>query len=246
MNRIIYKEWSDKLLYICISFTLIYVVMKKIIIAIDGVSSTGKSTMAKDLARELGYTYIDTGAMYRAVTLYSLQHGFFTSGGIDEQKLQDAMNDIDISFRFNPETGRPDTYLNGVKVEKEIRGMEVANRVSPIAALGFVRRAMVAKQQEMGKAKGIVMDGRDIGTVVFPDAELRAQRRLDELKAKGEVASFEEVLENVKTRDHIDMTRVESPLRKADDALELDNSHLTIAEQKAWLLEQYEKVVTSD
>ena len=237
MNRIIYKEWSDKLLYICISFTLIYVVMKKIIIAIDGVSSTGKSTMAKDLARELGYTYIDTGAMYRAVTLYSLQHGFFTSGGIDEQKLQDAMNDIDISFRFNPETGRPDTYLNGVKVEKEIRGMEVANRVSPIAALGFVRRAMVAKQQEMGKAKGIVMDGRDIGTVVFPDAEL---------KAKGEVASFEEVLENVKTRDHIDMTRVESPLRKADDALELDNSHLTIAEQKAWLLEQYEKVVTSD
>ena len=211
MNRIIYKEGSDKLLYICISFTLIYVVMKKIIIAIDGVSSTGKSTMAKDLARELGYTYIDTGAMYRAVTLYSLQHGFFTSGGIDEQKLQDAMNDIDISFRFNPETGRPDTYLNGVKVEKEIRGMEVANRVSPIAALGFVRRAMVAKQQEMGKA-----------------------------------ASFEEVLENVKTRDHIDMTRVESPLRKADDALELDNSHLTIAEQKAWLLEQYEKVVTSD
>ena len=214
MNRIIYKEGSDKLLYICISFTLIYVVMKKIIIAIDGVSSTGKSTMAKDLARELGYTYIDTGAMYRAVTLYSLQHGFFTSGGIDEQKLQDAMNDIDISFRFNPETGRPDTYLNGV------------------------------------------MDGRDIGTVVFPDAELkiyvtaspevRAQRRLDELKAKGEVASFEEVLENVKTRDHIDMTRVESPLRKADDALELDNSHLTIAEQKAWLLEQYEKVVTSD
>ena len=150
MNRIIYKEGSDKLLYICISFTLIYVVMKKIIIAIDGVSSTGKSTMAKDLARELGYTYIDTGAMYRAVTLYSLQHGFFTSGGIDEQKLQDAMNDIDISFRFNPETGRPDTYLNGVKVEKEIRGMEVANRVSPIAALGFVRRAMVAKQQEMG------------------------------------------------------------------------------------------------
>ena len=133
MNRIIYKEGSDKLLYICISFTLIYVVMKKIIIAIDGVSSTGKSTMAKDLARELGYTYIDTGAMYRAVTLYSLQHGFFTSGGIDEQKLQDAMNDIDISFRFNPETGRPDTYLNGVKVEKEIRGMEVANRVSPIA-----------------------------------------------------------------------------------------------------------------
>ena len=226
--------------------------MKKIIIAIDGVSSTGKSTMAKDLAKELGYTYIDTGAMYRAVTLYSLQHGFFMDGVIDENKLQDAMGDIDISFRFNPETGRPDTYLNGVKVEKEIRGMEVANRVS----LGFVRRAMVAKQQEMGKAKGIVMDGRDIGTVVFPDAELkiyvtaspevRAQRRLDELKAKGEAASFEEVLENVKTRDHIDMTRAESPLRKADDALELDNSYMTVAGQKAWLLEQYKKVITAE
>ena len=145
--------------------------MKKIIIAIDGVSSTGKSTMAKDLAKELGYTYIDTGAMYRAVTLYSLQHGFFSGQTIDEARLQEAMPDIDISFRFNPETGRPDTYLNGVKVEKEIRGMEVANRVSPIAALGFVRRAMVAKQQEMGKAKGIVMDGRDIGTGVFPEAE---------------------------------------------------------------------------
>ena len=177
MNRIIYKERSDKLLYICISFTLIYVVMKKIIIAIDGVSSTGKSTMAKDLARELGYTYIDTGAMYRAVTLYSLQHGFFTSGGIDEQKLQDAMNDIDISFRFNPETGRPDTYLNGVKVEKEIRGMEVANRVSPIAALGFVRRAMVAKQQEMGKAKGIVMDRqRGAGRTAAEDGRRQGHR----------------------------------------------------------------------
>lgn len=229
--------------------------MKKIIIAIDGVSSTGKSTMAKDLAKELGYTYIDTGAMYRAVTLYALQHGCFTDGGIDERKLQESLDDIDISFRFNPETGRPDTYLNGMKVEKEIRGMEVANHVSPIAALGFVRRAMVTKQQEMGKAKGIVMDGRDIGTVVFPEAELkiyvtaspevRARRRLDELKAKGETASFEEVLANVKTRDHIDMTRAESPLRKAGDALELDNSHMTIAEQKAWLLEQYEKVVTT-
>ena len=222
---------------------------KKIIIAIDGVSSTGKSTMAKDLAKELGYTYIDTGAMYRAVTLYSIQHGFFADGQIDEAKLQAAIADIEISFRFNPETGRPDTYLNGVNVEKEIRGMEVANLVSPVAALGFVRRAMVAKQQEMGKAKGIVMDGRDIGTVVFPDAELkiyvtaspevRARRRLDELKAKGETASFDDVLENVKMRDHIDMTRKESPLRKADDALELDNSRMTIAEQKEWLLEKY-------
>ena len=230
--------------------------MKKITIAIDGFSSCGKSTMAKDLAREIGYIYIDSGAMYRAVTLYSIENGIFQGNDIDTERLRKEIDNIHISFQLNPETGRPDTYLNGVKVEKEIRGMEVANRVSPIAALGFVRRAMVAKQQEMGKAKGIVMDGRDIGTVVFPEAELkiyvtaspevRAQRRLDELKAKGEVASFEEVLENVKTRDHIDMTRAESPLRKADDALELDNSHLTIAEQKAWLLEQYEKVVTTD
>ena len=154
MNRIIYKEGSNKLLYICISFTLIYVVMKKIIIAIDGVSSTGKSTMAKDLAKELGYTYIDTGAMYRAVTLYSLQHGFFTSGGIDERKLQEAMCDIDISFRFNPETGRPDTYLNGMKVEKEIRGMEVANRVSPIAALGLYAVRWSPSNRKWERRKG--------------------------------------------------------------------------------------------
>ena len=227
--------------------------MKKIIIAIDGVSSTGKSTMAKDLAKELGYTYIDTGAMYRAVTLYCIQHDFFKNGQIDEDKLKKAIADIHISFQFNAETGRPDTYLNGTKVEKEIRGMEVANWVSPVAALGFVRQAMVVQQQEMGKSKGVVMDGRDIGTVVFPDAELkiyvtaspevRAQRRLDELKAKGDIDSFEEVLENVKKRDYIDMNREESPLRKADDALELDNSHMTIPEQKAWLLEQYKRVV---
>lgn len=227
--------------------------MKKIVIAIDGVSSTGKSTMAKDLAKEIGYTYIDTGAMYRAVTLYSMQHGFFEGDKINEEKLKAAIHDIHISFTLNQETGRPDTFLNEVIVEKEIRGMEVANKVSPIAALSFVRHAMVAKQQEMGKAKGIIMDGRDIGTVVFPDAELkiyvtaspevRARRRLDELEAKGEVASFEEVLENVKTRDHIDSTRKESPLRKADDALELDNTNLTLAEQKEWLLVQYNKVI---
>ena len=230
--------------------------MKKITIAIDGFSSCGKSTMAKDLAREVGYIYIDSGAMYRAVTLYSIENGIFDGDVIDTEKLKKAIKDIQISFRPNPETGRPDTYLNGVNVENKIRTMGVSSKVSPISALDFVREAMVAQQQAMGKEKGIVMDGRDIGTTVFPDAELkiyvtaspevRAQRRLDELKAKGEVASFEEVLENVKTRDHIDMTRVESPLRKADDALELDNSHLTIAEQKAWLLEQYEKVVTSD
>lgn len=228
--------------------------MKKIVIAIDGVSSTGKSTMAKDLAKEIGYTYIDTGAMYRAVTLYCIQHKLFKEGRIDEEKLQASMDNIRINLRFNPETGRPDTYLNGVKVEKEIRGMEVAKWVSPVATLGFVRRALVAMQQEMGKEKGIIMDGRDIGTVVFPQAELkiyvtaspevRAYRRLDELKSKGEAASYEEVLENVRMRDHIDSTREESPLRQADDALVLDNSNLTIEEQKAWLLVQYNKAIS--
>ena len=227
--------------------------MKKIVIAIDGHSSSGKSTMAKDLAKEIGYTYIDTGAMYRAVTLYCLQHDFFEGEKIKEDELQAAIDQIEISFSLNQETGRPDTYLNGVNVEKEIRGMAVADKVSPVATLGFVRRALVAKQQAMGKAKGIVMDGRDIGTVVFPDAELklfvtaspevRAQRRVDELIGKGMPASYEEVLENVKKRDYIDSTRAESPLRQADDALVLDNSYMTLAEQKAWLLEQYHKVV---
>lgn len=227
--------------------------MHKITIAIDGHSSSGKSTMAKDLAREIGYIYIDSGAMYRAVTLYAQQHGFITDGRIDEQGLQQAMPDIDISFQNNAETGRPDTYLNGVNVERKIRSMEVADWVSPIAKLGFVRRAMVAAQQEMGHNKGVVMDGRDIGTVVFPDAELklfvtaspeiRAQRRLDELLAKGETASYEEILENVKTRDHIDSTREESPLRQAADALVLDNSTMSPAEQKAWLLTQYNRVI---
>lgn len=228
--------------------------MKKIVIAVDGFSSCGKSTMAKDLAKEIGYIYIDSGAMYRAVTLYCIRQGLYCGEKIDEEQLKSQMDQVRISFRFNPETGRPDTYLNDVNVEKEIRGMEVANRVSPVAALGFVRHAMVAKQQEMGAAKGIVMDGRDIGTVVFPDAELklfvtaspevRAQRRVDELAAKGEVASFDEVLENVKMRDHIDSTRKESPLCQAADALVLDNSHMTIAEQKAWLLVQYINVVS--
>ena len=226
---------------------------KRIIIAVDGVSSSGKSTMAKDLARALGYTYIDTGAMYRAVTLYALQQGFFAHDKIDADRLQAALDDIDIAFRPNPRTGRPDTYLNGINVEKEIRGMEVSEHVSPVAALGFVRRALVRKQQAMGYAKGIVMDGRDIGTVVFPDAELkvyvtarpevRARRRLEELQAKGEKASYEEVLENVKTRDHIDMTRAESPLRKADDAVLLDNSDMTLDEQREWLLAQAQKII---
>ena len=227
--------------------------MKKITIAIDGFSSCGKSTMAKDLAREVGYIYIDSGAMYRAVTLYSIENGIFDGDVIDTEKLKKAIKDIQISFRPNPETGRPDTYLNGVNVENKIRTMGVSSKVSPISALDFVREAMVAQQQAMGKEKGIVMDGRDIGTTVFPDAELkifvsatpeiRAQRRFDELKAKGQEGSFEEILENVKQRDYIDQHREVSPLRKADDALLLDNSNLSIEQQKEWLSEQFGKIV---
>ena len=209
--------------------------------------------MAKDLAKAIGYTYIDTGAMYRAVTLYALRHQLFAGDQIDEAALQAALPALEIAFRMNAESGRPDTYLNGENVEKEIRGMEVANHVSPVAALGFVRKALVAKQQPMGKEKGIVMDGRDIGTVVFPEAELklfvtaspevRAQRRVDELKAKGMPASYEEVLANVKQRDFIDSTRAESPLRQAPDAVVLDNSHMSLAEQKQWILAQYQRVI---
>lgn len=224
--------------------------MKKITIAIDGFSSCGKSTMAKDLAREVGYIYIDSGAMYRAVTLYSMEHGIFLENSvIDAESLERQIRDIRISFRLNPDTGRPETYLNGVNVENRIRTMEVSSKVSPISALGFVREEMVAQQQALGKEKGIVMDGRDIGTTVFPDAELkifvtaspeiRAQRRYDELKAKGQEASFDEILENVKQRDYIDQHREVSPLRKADDALLLDNSNLTIEQQKDWLSEKF-------
>ena len=225
---------------------------KKIVIAVDVYFSCFIITMAKDLAKEIGYTYIDSGAMYRAVTLYCLQNEIIENGVVDEVRLRSAMNQIHISFQMNNESGKPDTYLNGVNVEKEIRGMEVANHVSTIAAIGFVRQAMVEKQQEMGQQKGVVMDGRDIGTVVFPNAELkifvtaspevRAQRRYDEMMAKGEPAIFEDVLANVKKRDLIDTTRAESPLCRAEDALELDNSHLSIAEQKAWLLVQFNRV----
>lgn len=224
--------------------------MKKITIAIDGYSSCGKSTMAKDLAREVGYIYVDTGAMYRSVTLYAMRNGMFNAdGSIKTEELKQRMGEINISFRLNSETGRPDTYLNGELVEKDIRTMEVSARVSPIAALPFVREALVAQQQAMGKEKGIIMDGRDIGTVVFPDAELkifvtasaevRAQRRYDELKAKGMPADFDDILKNVKERDYIDSHREVSPLRKADDAIELDNSNMTIAEQKAWLMQKF-------
>ena len=191
--------------------------------------------------------------MYRAVTLYSIENGIFDGDVIDTEKLKKAIKDIQISFRPNPETGRPDTYLNGVNVENKIRTMGVSSKVSPISALDFVREAMVAQQQAMGKEKGIVMDGRDIGTTVFPDAELkifvtatpeiRAQRRFDELKAKGQEGSFEEILENVKQRDYIDQHREVSPLRKADDALLLDNSNLSIEQQKEWLSEQFGKIV---
>ena len=226
--------------------------MKKITIAIDGFSSCGKSTMAKDLAKEIGYIYVDTGAMYRSVTLYALRHNLFNADGtIREEELKEQMKDINISFQLNKTTGRPDTYLNGENVENDIRTMEVSSHVSPIATLAFVREALVAQQQRMGAEKGIVMDGRDIGTVVFPKAELkifvtasaevRAQRRYDELKAKGMDADYTDILKNVEERDYIDSHRATSPLRKADDAIELDNSNLTIAEQKKWLYEQYLK-----
>lgn len=228
--------------------------MKKIVIAIDGYSSCGKSTMAKNLARQLGYVYVDTGAMYRTVTLYALRHQLFKADGeVDAASLQRAMPDIRLSFQFNKQTGKPDTYLNDELVEQEIRTMQVSERVSKIAALPFVRTALVAQQQRMGKDKGIVMDGRDIGTVVFPHAELkifvtasaevRAQRRYDELLQKGMPARYDDILKNVQERDYIDSHREMSPLRKAEDAIELDNSNLTIDEQQQWLLQQVNKVL---
>jgi cytidylate kinase len=234
--------------------------MKKITIAIDGHSSCGKSTMAKNLAREVGYVYVDTGAMYRCVTLYALRNGLFkevrgekSEVRIDEETLRSRLDDIKITFKFNPATGRPDTYLNGELVEDKIRTMEVSNHVSPIATLGFVREAMVAQQQQMGQGGGVVMDGRDIGTVVFPNAELkifvtasaevRAQRRYDELKGKGMEADYEDILKNVQERDYIDSHREVSPLRQADDALLLDNSHMTIAEQQEWLMQRFNETI---
>lgn len=228
--------------------------MKKISIAIDGHSSCGKSTMAKDLARELGYVYVDTGAMYRSVTLFAIQNKLFDAEGhINADELKDRMGEIEISFKYNDRTGRPDTYLNGRLVENEIRTMEVSSKVSPIAALPFVREALVAQQRRIGKDKGVIMDGRDIGTVVFPDAELkifvtasaevRARRRYDELRAKGMDADYDSILKNVKERDYLDSHREVSPLRKADDAIELDNSELTIEQQKAWLIARYRERV---
>lgn len=228
--------------------------MKKITIAIDGYSSCGKSTMAKDLAREIGYIYVDSGAMYRAVTLYALDNGIIQGEEIDESRLKQEMKNIHISFQFNAERGRPDTYLNGERVEDRIRTLEVSNHVSPVAALPFVREEMVRQQQHMGEEGGIIMDGRDIGTTVFPNAELkifvtasaeiRAQRRYDELTAKGEACDIADILRNVEERDYIDTHREVSPLRQASDAIVLDNSHLTIPEQKAWLLREYQRATS--
>lgn len=228
--------------------------MKKITIAIDGFSSCGKSTMAKDLAKKLGYVYVDTGAMYRAVTLYAMRNGLFNAdGSVKTADLERQMNKINITFKLNKTAERPDTYLNNELVENDIRTLEVSNHVSQIAAVPFIREAMVAQQQRMGKDKGVVMDGRDIGTTVFPEAELkvfvtasaevRAQRRYDELKEKGIPADFNDILKNVQERDYIDSHREVSPLRKAPDAIELDNSHMTIAEQSAWLMEQVEQKI---
>lgn len=223
--------------------------MKQLTIAIDGHSSCGKSTMAKDLAKEIGYIYVDTGAMYRSVTLYAMRQGLIDAeGNINVEELEKQLADINISFQLNKETGRPDTFLNGENVEAQIRTMEVSAHVSPVATLPFVRRKLVEEQQKMGEGGGIVMDGRDIGTVVFPNADLkifvtasaevRAERRYKELKEKGEAADYDEILENVKQRDYIDTHRETSPLRKADDALVLDNSHMTIDEQRQWLLDR--------
>ncbi len=223
---------------------------KKITIAIDGHSSCGKSTMAKNLAKEIGYIYVDTGAMYRTVTLYAMRHNLFDEAGeVKQNELREQMPNIKVSFRFNAETGRPDAYLNGELVENVIRTIEVSSKVSKIAAVPFVREAMVAQQREMGKEKGVVMDGRDIGTTVFPDAELkifvtasaevRAQRRFDELKAKGMPADYDDILKNVQERDYIDSHREVSPLRQAPDAILLDNSNMTIPEQQEWLYNQF-------
>ena len=221
----------------------------KITIAIDGHSSCGKSTMAKELARRLGYIYVDTGAMYRSVTLYALRNGLIADDGtVDAEALEREMTNINVSFTLNEETNKPEACLNGENVEKKIRSLEVSNHVSPVAALPFVRTAMVAQQQLMGQGGGVVMDGRDIGTVVFPNAELkvfvtasaevRAQRRFDELKEKGMPADFADILKNVQERDYIDSHREVSPLRQADDAILLDNSHMTIPEQNEWLMER--------
>ncbi len=225
---------------------------KKLIIAIDGHSSCGKSTVAKDLAKKIRYTYIDSGAMYRVVTLFAMRNDLISNDQVDENKLAHLINDVAISFQYNNELQRHETYLNGELVEDEIRNMSVSNNVSVIAKIKFVRDKMVAFQRELSKEGGVIMDGRDIGTVVFPNAELkifmtanveiRAIRRFKELKEKGEDISLDEIRKNVKKRDFIDENRDESPLRKAEDAIVLNNSHLTPAEQLEWIVEQMNKI----
>ena len=227
---------------------------RKIIIAIDGFSSCGKSTFAKSIAARLGYIFIDTGAMYRAVTLYALENGTVVDGQVNAAKVEALLPQIEIAFRFNPERGASDVYVNGVEVEQKIRTIEVSNLVSKISSIAAVREKLVSLQQQMGQARGVVMDGRDIGTVVFPDAELkiymtadaevRAKRRYDELTAKGDSVTMEEILENVISRDHADMNREISPLRQAEDAIVLDNSYMSVEEQMAWFMERYEAVIS--
>ncbi len=227
--------------------------VKKIVIAIDGFSSCGKSTFAKAIAARLGYIFIDTGAMYRAVTLCAINQGAVSEQSVDEQAVVALLNGVDISFRFNSERGASDVYVNGECVESKIRSIEVSNCVSRISSIKEVREKLVALQQQMGRDRGVVMDGRDIGTVVFPDAELkifmtadpkvRAERRYAELIAKGDKVTMEEILENVVSRDKADMTRAISPLRQADDAIVLDNSYMSVEEQMAWFMERYESIV---
>ncbi|CAM3086957.1 (d)CMP kinase [Flavobacterium frigoris] len=229
---------------------------KKITIAIDGFSSTGKSTLAKQLANNLGYVYVDTGAMYRAITLFAMQNGYIGAEYFDKELLINSLTSIRLQFKYNPELGFAEMYLNDVNVEKEIRTIEVSSFVSKVAEIAEVRAKLVEQQKEMGKDKGIVMDGRDIGTVVFPDAELkifmtasattRAQRRYDELLQKGDAVTYEEVLKNVEERDYIDTHRDNSPLVLAEDAIEIDNSHLTREEQFEIVLGLVNEVIKTE
>ena len=226
---------------------------QKIVIAIDGFSSCGKSTFAKAIAARLGYIFIDTGAMYRAVTLYALEQGAIVEGKVDEAAVVALLPEVNITFKFNAERGASDVYVNGELAEGKIRTIEVSNFVSSVSSIREVREKLVAMQQQMGRERGVVMDGRDIGTVVFPDAELkifmtaepkvRAERRYAELTAKGDKVTMEEILENVISRDKADMERAISPLRQAEDAVVLDNSYMSVEEQMAWFMERYEQIV---
>ena len=226
---------------------------QKIVIAIDGFSSCGKSTFAKAIAARLGYIFIDTGAMYRAVTLYALEQGAIVDGKVNEAAVVALLPEVNITFKFNAERGASDVYVNGELAEGKIRSIEVSNCVSSVSSIREVREKLVAMQQQMGRERGVVMDGRDIGTVVFPDAELkifmtaepkvRAERRYAELTAKGDKVTMEEILENVISRDKADMERAISPLRQAEDAVVLDNSYMSVEEQMAWFMERYEQIV---